>query len=161
MKNAFRVLICLTVLLLCVSCGGRQAGFSDEDIALVVDGKTVTCNVPMADLLKALGEPDDYSEAISCAYDGLDKIYVYGDTEIYTYPDGDKDYVLEVAVSGGTAKTAAGVGVGATLDEVVAVYGDGYTEEGISLVYEGKTHRLYFIMENGKATMLGIAANAQ
>ncbi|MBR7141961.1 MAG: hypothetical protein IKD06_00305 [Clostridia bacterium] len=161
MKNTLRILVCLTALLLCVSCGGRQAGFSDKDIALDVGGQTVTCGAPMADLLKVLGEPDSYSEAISCAYDGLDKIYVYGDTEIYTFPDGDKDFVLEVAVSGGAAKTAAGVGIGASLEDVVAVYGDSYVEEGISLVYEGSTHRLYFVVEGGKVTMLGMAANAQ
>jgi hypothetical protein len=119
------------------SSGAVAAGsFSASDIALDINGKTYRCGEDVAPLLKELGDGYKYSEAISCAYDGLDKTYTYGDVDVYTYPDGDIDRVSEITAYSSDASTTKGLKVGDTVERMEELYGTGYSEDGITRVYE-------------------------
>lgn len=142
-----------------------SAGFSADDLKLIIDGDTYVCDVKVDDTLEAFGDDYRYAETISCAYDGMDKSYAYADVEITTYPQGEDDYILDILVYGGDVKTTKGITIGASEADVVAAYGDGYEMEGILMRYvipSGSDKiagaALEFTMEDGVVTAIGIFA---
>lgn len=163
-----RVKYAVCLLLALCACGTLAAcgGASDskgEVFALSIQEQTVKGDVDVAGYLKAFGDSYEYSEAISCAYDGMDKIYSYPGFNIYTYPKEDKDFVLEVELTDDTYGTARGIKVGMTKADIVKAYGEGYFEEGSNLVYNTTDDKsdtaaptLYFTLNGDVITMVGI-----
>ena len=155
------VLVATLMLTLLAACGGGSE--KDSIYALTIDGVKMTGNQPVKPYLDKLGDDYEYSESISCAYDGMDKIYTYENFSIYTYPDGDKDYVLEVEVLGGDYATAKGIKIGSSREDVIKAYGDKYFEDG-ALLYYNKTNdaadkiapMLYFVMDGDAVISFGI-----
>lgn len=164
-KLAGMIAAVLMLALLVTACGGGDS--KDDMYALTIDGVTIKGNTKVQQYLDKLGDDYEYSESISCAYDGLDKIYTYDNFSIYTYPQGDQDYVLEVEVLGGSYTTGKGIKIGSSRAEVIKVYGDKYLEDGI-LLYYNKTNdaqdatapMLYFIMENDTVTGFGVVGES-
>lgn len=78
----------------------------------------------MAPIAEKLGEPTKYFESESCAYQGLDKVYTYGSVVIRTYPENDKDYVLNVELKDDSVSTVEGVSIGDNRDKVKQTYGE-------------------------------------
>ncbi len=113
----------------------------DTGFVFVYQGVEIRLNADMAPILEQLGEPISYTEAASCAFEGLDKTYYYGSFYIDTYPDGDKDYVYDFWFSDDGVATTEGLYIGATEDLVTAAYPDAVyngenawtltTEEGV------------------------------
>ncbi|MDR1328822.1 MAG: hypothetical protein LBK23_04405 [Oscillospiraceae bacterium] len=126
---------------------------SGEDFKL--SGVAVRRNI--AEVLDAFGGGYEYSEAISCDHDGMDKVYVYGGIEFYTYPDGENDLVNEIIVTSGAYKTPRGVGVGDGTDAVVAAYGDNFSSEGAAIVYSGDAAELWFYISDGAVEYISLA----
>ena len=87
-----------------------------------------------APLKAALGEPVGCSAAPSCVFKGEDKEYAYDGMTIYTNPLGDMDVWFEAYIEGGDFTTARGIGIGATYEDVLAAYGDGYYSEGENMM---------------------------
>ena len=152
MKKVATLLVAM-MLILCFSlcsCGEDNKMLSSIEI----DGKKISCNMDMAEVLDAFSDYEyEYSETISCAYNGLDKIYDFVDKGfiVYTYPDGDKDYVLEVAVSGdGIAQKDGKIKVGMTKADVEALFGTEYEELGETISYTVKDKQtMYFLLDEG------------
>lgn len=112
------------------------------------NGVTIPMNVDAAPILENLGESMDYFEAPSCAFQGLDKIFYYSGFELNTYPQGNKDYVSSVNILDDTVTTKEGLYLGASLEEVIDVYGDNYTEENGFYTYTKGDSKLTFVVEN-------------
>lgn len=165
MKKRLAFLLTAAALLLCLcACGGDSASFSADDLSLTVHGVTVTAETPAADILSALGQDYDYAEAISCVYEGMDKTFDYADVTLYTYPDGETDRLMELYCTG-DVQTAKGLGLGASKDDIVKCYGQGYTEAGSVLAYElpasapeNLPASLYFLLEKGRVTAIAITS---
>ena len=162
-KLLFFALVLALVLGLC-ACGS-DAKFSEADLSLTVDGVSVTAKSKVADLLGSFGEGYEYSEAISCVYEGMDKTYEYANVTLYTYPDGDSDRLMELYCVGGNVATSKGITFGSTKAEVLAQYGDGCVETGSMLSYElpvsGSDNlpaSLYFMLKDGKVSAIAITA---
>ena len=104
----------------------------------------------------------DYSDSISCAYNGLDKTYDFADAgfTVYTYPDGDEDFVLEVVVYSENIKQQNdSVYVGMTKDELVKIYGSEYETEGDNLVYSlGEEQTMSFLFDGDKVIEYALSA---
>ncbi len=111
------------------------------------NGTNITTDIDFAPVLVALGEPNTYFEAASCAFNGLDKYYTYDHFEIDTYPDGDKDYISAIVLIDDIVSTPEGLSLGASRDDVIAVYGDSYVMNGSSFVYTKGTTHLTFVFE--------------
>ena len=165
MKKRSVVLLAAVLLLVLTACGGEKASFSESDLSLTIGGTVITAETAMEDVLVALGEDYAYAEAISCVYEGMDKTYDYTDWTVYTYPDGDKDCLMELYCVGGDVKTAKGITFGASKNDIVAQYGEGYAEAGSMLSYElpasGPDYvpaSLYFMLDGGKVSAIGITA---
>ncbi|MGI6577520.1 MAG: hypothetical protein ACOX1Q_05670 [Eubacteriales bacterium] len=180
MKKIIAVILCIgAILMLVTGCGDNEqtpgnentpgvsdiGTFSEADIALIIGGETFRCGEDVTELLEKMGDDYTYSEAISCAYDGLDKNFAYADYDIYTYPDGNIDRVSEITVYNADASTPKGLKVGDTVEVMEQLYGSGYKEEGITLVYviEPKQENaqgasLYVVAEDGIIQSISITA---
>ena len=135
-----------------VAAGETKAETTEAQIdkfAFVSGDVTIRMHDDVSGIIAALGDPDNYAESPSCAFEGIDKIYSYKGFDIYTYPDGDKDFVNSVYFTDDKVSTPAGIRIGSTVDEVTAAYGDNYEEEFEVYTYtEGKT-KLAFLTTDG------------
>lgn len=165
MKRTLILLLTAVLLLSFSACGNASAAFSQEDVALTIGGSAVTAETTAEDVLALLGEDYVYAEAISCVYEGMDKTFTYENVTLYTYPDGETDRLMELYCTGGDVETSKGIGLGAAKADVVAQYGEGYTEAGSVLSYEVPASSpeympasLYFLLENDRVTAIAITA---
>ena len=111
-RNLLCGLLALAMVLALSACGGKEpskssgGGQTDRtsqpaqpdqsaqpggaDVAEYVfraGDTTVSIDQDMAEVLSALGEPKEYFEAESCAFEGMDKTYTYSGFVITTRPD--------------------------------------------------------------------------
>lgn len=130
--------------------------------AIEISGNKIECNMDMQDVLTMLSDKEyEYSESISCAYNGLDKVYDFVDDGfvIYTYPDGEKDYVLEVTVSSEAIKQNNGVVYnGMTKQDVIGLFGEDYTVEGDTITYVvADKQTMYYLLDGDKVIEYAIS----
>ncbi len=131
---------------------------SPEGFAYVHQDTTIPMNVDAAPIVEELGEPADYFEAASCAFQGLDKIFYYNGFEVGTYPNGDTDMISYVNLLDDTVTTDQGIYLGSTLADMKAAYGEDYTNEGTAYIYRKGETKLTFIVENDAVTQITYAA---
>ena len=112
-------------------------------------GVAIGMNQEAAPVVAALGGWDNYIETESCAFQGLDKIYSYTGFDLYTYPKDDVDYVNSIYFTSDAVSTPEGIRIGSSLDEVLAAYGDQYTEEFGVYTYTKDQSTLSFIVTDG------------
>lgn len=156
-------LLCFALVLVLGLCAcGSNAKFSEDDLSLTVDGVAVTVKSEVSDLLDGFGEGYEYSEAISCVYEGMDKTFTYENLSLYTYPDGSSDCLMEIYCVDGDVKTAKGITFGSTKAEIEAAYGKG-TEAGSTIAYElpvkseeNMPASLYFVLDDGVVTAIAM-----
>jgi len=152
------IIIMVFVLLFAFSaCGDKeQAGFSESDLIFEYNGEAFALDSDASLLVAALGEGYEFSEAVSCAYKGMDKTYSFGDIDIYTYPLDDIDRIDEIYIMSDKYSTKKGITVGSTLDDIVEAYGESYTDLGggmLVIAPEGTPEDtsapcIYFIMDS-------------
>ena len=94
------------------------------------------------DIINKVGTPDDIMSAPSCFFDGEDTIYVYEDFSLYTYRDGDKDYLYIIELSTDKNATEFGGKVGMDIADIEELYG--YDSTGTA------TSKVYKLSENSK-----------
>lgn len=163
-----RLAVFFLILILALSlsaCAGGSTKLTADDLAICIGGFTATPKTTMDDVRASLGGEDAYAEAISCVYEGMDKTFTYGEVTFYTYPDGETDCLMEVYCTGGDVTTAKGITFGATVAEIEAAYGSGYTRSGKLLTYElpvsgekNEPASLYFELENDCVSAIGMTA---
>lgn len=126
-----------------------QAPAAPESYVFLSGDFAISIDQDMAEVLAALGEPQSYFEAASCAFEGLDKTYTYSGFQVLTRPDGDKDYVNSILLTDDSVTTPEGLYIGASADDVTAAYSQG-ENLGSSLRYTKDGVVLSFILENDK-----------
>ena len=159
--------ICLTIVFL-AGCAGKKSNTEPSKAADENSGFSYTVNgvrlVPgddFADAYKELGEPDNYTEAASCYFDGMDKVYTYTGYEVRTYPDGDKDIIQDICLSSKDFSTDKGITAGSSLDDVTAAYGNDYKLTGkMYKYYQSDTGYIYFFIMNDVVKYFGYAIDA-
>lgn len=129
-----------------------------EGFSFVYNRTVIPMNVDAAPIVEALGEPVDYFEAASCAFQGLDKQYYYNGFELGTYPKGKQDFVSYVNLQDDTVTTDQGIALGSTLDELLAAHGKDFTQEGTAYIYKKGETKLTFIVEEGTVTQITYGA---
>lgn len=133
--------------------GGSQ-GTAAKGYVFSYNGVTISVDGDMASVLEALGEPANYYEAASCAFEGLDKTYTYGSFVIETYPQGDKDLISVIRLTDDAVSTPENIYIGSTRENVTKAYGTDYTEQGSMLVYEKGGMKLSILVENDTVTSI-------
>ena len=125
---------------------------SDTKLAgylFTVDGVAIGMDMEAVNLKELLGEPKNYFEAQSCAFNGMDKMYTYDHFEIDTYFDDKTDRVRTIVFLDDMVKTDEGVYIGMTKADMENAYGTDYTVDGSSCIYTKDGMTLVFIL-NGE-----------
>ncbi len=131
-KLILTVLMCSAIFTL-AACGSDEtdsteagtsasAGTSSDGYTFTVDGITIAMHENAADIIEALGDPVNYTEAASCAFEGLDKTYTYSDFILRTYPNGDEDYVYGIDILSDMVETEEGLTIGDSTEDVEDLY---------------------------------------
>lgn len=175
MKKRF-LLLALTILMvvtLC-ACGGNADPASSSTpgtpgessgsntaangYVLEVDGSngkvTLAADMDFSTVADALGEPVNYFEAPSCAFQGIDKIYTYSHFEVHTYPDGSADRISMILLLDDLISTPEGISIGATQADMEAAYGTGYTASSGAYTYAKDNMRLTFLITDGSISSI-------
>lgn len=86
-------------------------------------------------LHRALGEELDSIASPSCGFNGEDIEYLFDGMSIYTNPLGDYQLWFEAYITGGDWVTSRGIGIGSSLDDVKAAYGEPQEDDGDYITY--------------------------
>lgn len=130
-----------------------EGSVSEGDFAVVVKGNAIPLGGDMRNYVGSLGEPDEFGSAKSCTEAGEDKVYTYGGAVIYTYVTNGADIISLIEVTGGEA-LPSGIHIGSTKDEVIASYGNNYTEDGTELLYQIGNKTIGLQMTNDKVSFM-------
>ena len=115
--------------------------FVSEGVSIEIDGEAQS-------YIDAMTEPLSVYESPSCAFGDLDKIHTYNGFEMDTYSLEGVDYVSAVIFLDESVTTAEGVGIGNTVEDVKAAYGEPTTEESTILAYEKDEMKLCFLIKD-------------
>lgn len=100
------------------------------------------------------GKETSYSEAPSCAFDGVDKTYTYEHYDVTTYPDGDIDRISSIYFQDDEIETLEGVAIGDSLQDMLNAYGNNYEKTENLYTYTLEKTHLNFIVENEIVTSI-------
>ncbi len=117
-------------------------------------GVEIAVDADLAPIVAALGEPTDYYDSDSCAFQGKDKVWTYGGVILRSYPEGDKDLLLSVDIMDDSVSTPEGIYVGSSTDDVTAKYGAPTSETDASLSYVKGGCTLSFFTRDGKVATI-------
>ena len=130
-KNLLVSFIMICAMLLCACSGSSAEGaFSEDDLGLAIGDVTYYLREDSAPLIEALGSNYEYSEMVSCVYDGKDKTFVYPGLTVNTVPVDGKDIIEMFTLTDSTYATLRGCKVGDSRDSVISVYGEEYFDDG-------------------------------
>ena len=154
---AISILICVAVLIACAapSLKAPTGAFSKADLGVNISGRNYYLREDSAPILAVLGSSYDYSEMVSCVYDGKDKTFAYPGIKVNTIPAGGKDMIEMITLTDANYETLRGIRVGDDMDKLIAAYGENYFDDGYitySLTndpYDIQSERIQFYFENG------------
>ena len=149
MRKKLWVLLATAVLFVGM-LGTMTALAADASGSFSSNGVEVSINGEAAPVLSGLGKAENYYEAENCSYQGKEKVYVYKDFEISTYPANQKDCINSIYFKTGNVSTAEGIAIGSSVARMEEVYGTDYTESRGVYKYdcEGFTLTFYSDREN-------------
>ena len=163
MKKIFALILALTMVFALAACGGETAPETNAPAAgeatpvtpdasswkYTVQGVDIMMHANAAPILKALGDPVNFTEEASCAFTGLDKTYYYGGFYLQTYPMGEEDFVYSLWLVDDSSTTPEGIYIGASQAEVEAAYGTEGFNGSNAYVMTGTTSTLTIILTDG------------
>ena len=126
----------LAVMFILAGCGKSDSTTPTKDndnsaqVSYTINNIKIIPGTDFSGAYKELGEPVKYTEAASCYFDGMDKVFTYDGFEVRTYPAESGDFIQDLSISSDRFSTDKGITVGATVNEVVAAYGDNYVKTG-------------------------------
>lgn len=128
------------------SSGGTTTGSEPSGYYFETNGVVIQIDAPAAPILEKLGEPMNYFEAKSCAFDGMDKIYSYSGYEFQTYTLEDVDYVFSIRFLDDSVSTREGISLNASLEDVTKAYGAEYETSTKQVIFKDTGCKLTFLM---------------
>ena len=139
--------------------GAAEGGESSQDLFVFTsNGVEIRMNAKADPVVAALGEPISTFESPSCAFQGTDYIYTYDGFQLNTYPLNDVNYVSSVVFTSDAVATAEGLEIGGTLEDMVAAYGEDYTEAYGEYTYTRGDSQLAVLIEEGTITSIAYQA---
>jgi len=113
-----------------------------------VRGNTILLDEDINDVLARLGEPLSTFDVPSCAFDGMDRFFLFPGVQIQTYPVGGMDRVHTILLTDDSLTTVGGIFIGSPLSAVLDVYGHDYNYSyGLYIFTRGNT-TLRFLVQN-------------
>ncbi len=171
MKKIICLLVTLVAVLSLASCAAEPSATDlSAGVFTFSNGETeITLGSEASTVLAALGEPLDYSESPSCAFEGLDKLYIYAGFRIETAPmkaDG-KEYLYGVELTDDSYATSKGIKIGDSKARVLEAYdgAEGYrVSEGageILCISSDGAYSLQFILRGENVTNIQYSVRAE
>lgn len=181
-------ILIIVVMLFTVGCGGKEASAPAADTEKVEAEATVETNnetpastdaevteeaneylltykdaaikmhAEIKPITDALGEPDFYFEAESCAFQGMDKTYTYGGFEIHTYEANGNDYVASILFINDTQATDEKVALFDKIEDVKKAYGEKFEESLGLYTYTLGESKVTFLVENDEISSIEFIA---
>lgn len=168
MKKLFAILLAVAMVLCLAACqtpeNTENPGNGEpvqDSYTFTYKGTKIALNAPAEAVVAALGDPLEYSESTSCAFDGLDKQYKYDSFYLETYPLNGKDYIYGWWFVDDLVETEEGICIGSALADVEAAYGaENYNGSNAFQMKKG-SGSLTIILEDGVVTSIqyGIMAS--
>lgn len=94
------------------------------------NGISLEMGAVLEDVPSVFGEPISFAEAPSCIHEGTDKVYTYNGYTLTTSPDAAGiNRIYEVSLLSDAIALEGGVTIGSSLDVVVRVFGEEYTDQ--------------------------------
>lgn len=132
-----------------------------EKFVFEASGTQIGLNAEIDPILDNLGEPMEYFEAASCAFQGMEKIYTYNSFEIKTYEIGGTDCVLSIYLLDDAVSTKEGVFLYSSLEDVIEAYGEEYEESFGLYEYVRDDAKLAFFVEDDLVTSIEYIARTE
>ncbi len=133
------------------AAASEDAGASAADVSeySFKSGSTeIKLGVPAADIVAALGEPQDKYEAESCAFQGMDRTYTYPGYTLDTYEENGVETTLYVTFKDDTVSTNEGLSIGDDVAKAKELYGEG-EDNGNSIVFTKGDTNITAFYEDG------------
>lgn len=118
--------------------GDKEADSSD----IIVEDGTFSFTFEGVELIpgqafdaSALPAPAATSTIPSCAFSGTDNVYTYDTIEIIAYDEGNGEHLYSVYLLDPNTATNEGLMLGDSVEQMVSIYGDGYTNNGSEYAY--------------------------
>ena len=90
------------------------------------NGNTILLDTEIDAVLNEMGEPISTFDRPSCAFDGVDRFFLFPGLQIMTYPINGTDRVHTIMLMDDSLTTVNGIFLGASLDALLAAYGHDY-----------------------------------
>ena len=156
-RNSIIIILIMAIIIVCIHIISNRNAENDEVNNIQ---EYVFCNnnnkIKIDDEFsrEKYGQEKEYSEIISCAYEGLDRIYKYENYEITTYERDGKERIQSIYLLNDMAKTEEDVKITDSYNKMIEKYSDNYVrEENMYTYIQGKT-ALKFIVENNIITSI-------
>ena len=119
----------------------------EPDFALLFNDFLIEMGQNITYVISALGEPLNIFEAPSCAFDGIDRVFLDPGVQLHTYPVGDDDLIHTISIRDDSLRTTEGrLVLGSSLQAMLEAYGDEYEHEtGMYTFTRGQTTLQFFI----------------
>lgn len=164
MKRVLCGILLFLVVVSAAGCGEKNPApsaitgpLTEKDLAFSIEGREFRLDDDIALVAAALGTSYEYSEAVSCEYDGMDKIFTYDGVEFYTYPNGKQDFLHEIILLTSKYRTARGIAVNDSKDRVLAAYGGGFEDKDGIWVYKTGAGALWFYFTGDAVRSVSLA----
>ena len=157
-RNSIIIILIMAIIIVCIHIISNRNAENDEvnNIQEYVFCNNNNNKIKIDDEFsrEKYGQEKEYSEIISCAYEGLDRIYKYENYEITTYERDGKERIQSIYLLNDMAKTEEDVKITDSYNKMIEKYSDNYVrEENMYTYIQGKT-ALKFIVENNIITSI-------
>lgn len=156
-RNSIIIILIIAIIIVCIHIISNRNAKNDEVNNIQ---EYVFCNnnnkIKIDDEFsrEKYGQEKEYSEIISCAYEGLDRIYKYENYEITTYERDGKERIQSIYLLNDMVKTEEDVKITDSYNKMIEKYSNNYVrEENMYTYIQGKT-ALKFIIENNIITSI-------
>ena len=146
------VLACL--LLVCfVGCDG---GSETKNYVFSANGVEIKVGGDANALVSALGEAQNLVETPSCGGGAEpDREYTYAGFKFNTVNENGKNVIVKIVLTDDSVSTPEGISIGSSRDEVIASYGENFTENATgTLIYTDGATKLMIGFADGSVSAI-------
>lgn len=153
MKKIGFVLLVLLLTVAMLSCTEEPESTDDTRFGqMAVNGTVIAIDAEAEPVLSALGQEISYEESPSCAFEGMDKLYVYNGFRVTTYSQSGTDYIYSVELMDDSLSTPEGLSIGAGAARVTELYGTPDQQNDTAMQFTSENTTLQIILRDGFVT---------
>ena len=153
MKRFISFALACLMLVCFVGCDGGEVAknyvFSANGVEIKVGGEANA-------VVSALGEAQNLVETPSCGGGAEpDREYTYAGFKFNTVNDNGKNVIVKIVLTDDSVSTPEGISIGSSRDEVIASYGENFTENATgTLIYTDGATKLMLGFTDGSVSAI-------